>query len=103
MQKAYILRADKGWTVGKRKSGLGKDGEQAFLADYDPDRYERPSVAVDVALLSAFDGALYTLVTRRAAHPFKGRWALPGGFVGMRESLEKAAERVLVRATKLRS
>jgi 8-oxo-dGTP diphosphatase len=74
----------------------GAGGEEAaFLAAYDPGAFERPSVAVDVALVAALDGHLHTVLVRRTAHPFKGRWALPGGFVGMKESLEAAADRVL--------
>ena len=69
--------------------------EVAFLAAYDPGAFERPSVAVDVALLSAFDGALHALLLRRDQHPHRGRWALPGGFVRMDESLEEAAGRLL--------
>jgi 8-oxo-dGTP diphosphatase len=76
----------------KRSGGIG---ESAFLDAYDPSRFERPSVAVDVALVSASAGALHTLVVRRAEHPDKGRWALPGGFVGIDEPLEAAAARVL--------
>jgi 8-oxo-dGTP diphosphatase len=48
-----------------------------------------------VALLSAAGGALHTLVVRRAEHPQRGRWALPGGFVRPDESLDAAAARVL--------
>lgn len=69
--------------------------EATFLEGYDPGRFERPSVAVDVALVSAAEGALHTLVVRRTEHPGKGRWALPGGFVGIREGLDAAAARVL--------
>ncbi len=69
--------------------------EDLFLQAYDPSAFERPSVAVDVALLSPFAGALHTLVLRRRDHPCKGRWALPGGFVRMDESLEGAAARAL--------
>jgi 8-oxo-dGTP diphosphatase len=69
--------------------------EQAFLEAYDPNQFERPSVAVDVVLLSASEGTLLTLLHQRRDHPFRGRFALPGGFVGMDESLEAAAERVL--------
>jgi 8-oxo-dGTP diphosphatase len=69
--------------------------EQKFLETYDVSKFERPSVAVDVALLSVSDGALFTRVVRRDEHPFKGRWALPGGFVKMDESLDAAAGRVL--------
>jgi 8-oxo-dGTP diphosphatase len=73
----------------------GPAGEAAFLAASDPDRFERLSVAVDVALLSAAEGALHALVVRRDDHPARGRWALPGGFVGPAEPLEAAAARVL--------
>src|SRR5687768_16816921 len=78
------------------------DSEEAFLARYEPSRFPRPSVAVDVALLSAGPDGLHTVVVRRSAHPFKGRWSLPGGFVGMTESLDDAAARVLARGTGLR-
>lgn len=69
--------------------------ERAFLESYDASAYEHPSVSVDVALLTASEGALSTLVVQRVEPPHKGRWALPGGFVGMSESLEAAAFRVL--------
>jgi 8-oxo-dGTP diphosphatase len=73
----------------------GGDDEARFLAEYDPSAYERLSVAVDIALISAFDGDLYTLLHRRREHPFKDRWSLPGGFVRPAESLEQAAARLL--------
>lgn len=86
-------------TRRKRQAG---GGEKAFLEAYDPGAFERPSVTVDVALLSAFDGSLSTLVREREAHPFKGRFALPGGFVAMDESLDGAAHRVLAEKAGLR-
>ena len=78
-----------------RQGKRGGDAEKAFLDAYDPGAFERPSLTVDVALLSAFDGALSTLLIERGAHPFKGRFALPGGFVRIDESLDDAACRVL--------
>jgi len=72
------------------------DDELAFLAGYDASRYPRPSVAVDVVLLSVRDGDLWTLLGRRHEQPGKGRWALPGGFVGFDEPLDATASRVLV-------
>jgi 8-oxo-dGTP diphosphatase len=69
--------------------------EAAFLEAYDPARYDRPSVAVDVALLAIRDGALWTLLIRRGEHPDRGAWALPGVFVGIAEGLDEAAARAL--------
>lgn len=69
--------------------------EQAFLASYDPSRFEHPSLAVDVVILTVRDGGLRVALVRRDEHPGKGKWALPGGFVGIRESLDAAAARVL--------
>jgi 8-oxo-dGTP diphosphatase len=77
------------------KPVLDADEEARFLASYDPNDYERLSVAVDVVLISAFDGHLFTLLARRKEHPHRNRWALPGGFVRPRESLEVAAARLL--------
>ena len=69
--------------------------ERAFLAAYDAARYPRPSVTVDVVLLTVRDGGLWALLGRRAGHPARDRWAFPGGFVGIDESLDDAAARVL--------
>lgn len=66
-----------------------------FLADYDPSAFDRPSITVDVALLSVKDDALVTLLHARPSPPFRGRHALPGGFLRMDEPLERAAARVL--------
>ncbi len=72
---------------------LPPDDEQAFLASYDASEFSHPSVAVDVALLTVDQGRLQALLVRRAEHPALGQWALPGGFVGIRESLDDAAAR----------
>jgi 8-oxo-dGTP diphosphatase len=73
--------------------------ELAFLAAYDASRYPRPSVAVDVVLLTVTDGAVHALLARRTEHPDRGRWALPGTFLAIDESPDAAAGRVL--ATKV--
>ena len=52
-------------------------------------------VAVDTALITALDGALWTLLIRRQNEPFAGSRAIPGGLVARDESLDDAAERVL--------
>jgi len=70
-------------------------GESAFLASYDPAAYDRPSVAVDLVLMSVINGAPAALLLRREDSPHAGRWALPGGFVRMDEGLDEAARRIL--------
>jgi len=69
--------------------------EAAFLSAYDPERYARPAVAVDLVLMSVVEGAPAALLIRRDAHPAQGKWALPGGFVGIDEALDDAARRIL--------
>ncbi len=69
--------------------------EQVFLAAYDATEFDRPSLAVDVVILTVIDGGLQVALVERAEHPDKGRWALPGGFVRIDESLDSAATRVL--------
>jgi len=86
----------------RRSTTDAGDDEATFLASYDASQYERPSVTVDVALLTVDDGALRTMLTKRDAPPHRGRYALPGGFVRMDESLDDAAARVLADKTGVR-
>jgi 8-oxo-dGTP diphosphatase len=53
------------------------------------------SVAVDLVLLTIRDGELCALLIRRGIAPYRGRWALPGGFVLATEDLDAAAVREL--------
>jgi 8-oxo-dGTP diphosphatase len=65
-------------------------------------KYPRPSVTVD-AVVFGLDGAvLKVLLVERILGPFKGCWALPGGFVHMNESLEDAALRELSEETNVK-
>lgn len=60
------------------------------------ERHPRPSVAVDVALMTVMDGALRVLLMRREdGAAVGGDWALPGGFVYIDDPLERTVERVL--------
>jgi 8-oxo-dGTP diphosphatase len=72
-----------------------RSGEAEFLAEYDVSAFPRPSVTVDVVLLSVRGEHILTRLVKRDAHPFRGHFALPGGFVGMKETLAEASERVL--------
>src|SRR2546423_15700915 len=56
--------------------------------------YQRPSVTVDVVIVTR-EAAPKVLLIRRRADPFAGAWALPGGFVDPGETLAAAAEREL--------
>ena len=69
--------------------------ESDFLKEYDPRAFQRPSVTVDLVLFGLRDNRPTVLLVRRDQHPHSGRWALPGGFVGIEESLDAAAARVL--------
>jgi len=69
--------------------------EADFLKEYDPSAFQRPSVAVDLVLLGVREGRPAVLLVKRDEHPHAGRWSLPGGFVGIDESLDTAAVRVL--------
>lgn len=57
------------------------------------------SVAVDLVVLTVSDGQLQVLLINRGVEPFKGRLALPGGFVLQDEDLLDAAERELAEET----
>ena len=57
--------------------------------------YPRPSVAVDVAVMTVTDdGELAVLVLRRSGDK-AGQWALPGRFLRERERLDEAVARTL--------
>jgi 8-oxo-dGTP diphosphatase len=69
---------------------------------YDPSRYDRPSVTVDVVIFTLQSGELHVLLVQRKHWPFEGRWAIPGGFINMDEALEQAARRELEEETGVR-
>lgn len=73
---------------GKRDGGE----EQRFLEKYRAKDYPRPSVAVDLVIFTIIDAQLRVLLVRRQEHPFKGSWALPGGFVRVGESAKDQGE-----------
>ena len=62
--------------------------------------YPRPALTVDCVIFGLDESTqLKILLIQRGHDPFKGSWALPGGFVDMGETLESAALRELYEET----
>ena len=57
------------------------------------DVYIPPTVTVDGVVFEIVDGALSVLLIRRSAEPFKGEWALPGGFMDRTDASAAGAAR----------
>lgn len=75
--------------------------EEAYLAQYDPNRYLKPAVTVDVLVFytHAKTKENMVLLVQRKQHPFRNSWAIPGGFVNIDEDLDTAARRELQEET----
>ncbi len=63
--------------------------------------WPRPMVTVDAVVFTVSSKNVKVLLINRGTEPFKGNWALPGGFVDMDEELEDAAARELAEETGL--
>ena len=75
--------------------------ERAFLASYNVHDYDVPLTSVDLVIFTVRDDALHVLLVQRGEHPFKGAWALPGGFINLQTDtdLDAAALRKLQEKT----
>lgn len=61
--------------------------------------FERPNLAVDCVVFGLDEEDLKIILIQRDLAPFKGKWAIPGGFIHIDESLEQAAKRELKEET----
>ena len=61
--------------------------------------YARPALTVDCVVFGLDQEDLKVLLIQRDLEPFAGRWALPGGFVNVGESIDAAAKRELYEET----
>lgn len=65
-------------------------------------KYPHPAVTADCVIFG-FDGvSIKVLLIQRGIEPYKGRWALPGGFVNINETAEECACRELAEETGLK-
>jgi len=74
---------------------MGEKKKKSFCYEF-----PRPSLTVDVALVTQ-EKTPRVLLIRRKAEPFAGKWALPGGFVDESERLIDSARRELKEETGL--
>lgn len=95
------------------KNNLDKhfiDNEEEFIKDYDENDYKRPSVTNDIIIFTTADmeednlrkvpkRGMQVILIKRDDYPYIDKWALPGGFVGIEESLEAGAKRKLKEKT----
>ncbi len=58
-------------------------------------QHPRPALTVDCVVFGFDEAELKVLLIERALEPFKGKWALPGGFVRVDETVDNAARREL--------
>jgi 8-oxo-dGTP diphosphatase len=86
------------------------DKEDEFLRNYDVNDFKRPSVTNDIIIFTTDDKeednlrkvpkkGVQVILVKRNDYPYKDKWALPGGFVDINESLEEGAKRKLKEKT----
>lgn len=85
--------------------------EEKFLNEYHIEDYERPSIATDIVMFSVVreseaenfrklpEQSLGILLIKRGSYPYKGCWALPGGFLKANEDVVETAKRELYEET----
>ena len=87
--------------------------EEEFLKNYDSSGFEKLSATTDILIFSVASSKqenyrklnnkhFSVLLVKRNRFPFKDMWCLPGGFIGIDETSEDAAKRILERETNLK-
>lgn len=90
------------------------NSEEEFLKDYNPRGYDPIAVTSDILILSVSnketdnyrkldEKQFSVLLVKRNTYPFKDKWCLPGGFIGVSETLDEAAKRILKEETNLKN
>jgi len=64
--------------------------------------YPRAALTVDAIVFVKHGGSASVVLIERGREPFKNKWALPGGFIEMDETLETASKRELFEETGLK-
>lgn len=88
------------------------NSEEEFLRDYNSDDFEKLSMTTDILIISVSSEEsdnyrktdkkkMSILLVKRNNYPFKDKWCLPGGFVGIDEELDEAPKRILKNETNL--
>lgn len=100
---AFLEKLDGFFGTGE-KNKAGQSLEE-FLAAYNPKKYDCPSNTTDIVVirckkkLKRWGQPLQVLLVKRSNHPSIGYWAVPGGFVELRENLKEGAARELYEET----
>lgn len=72
--------------------------EAAWLAQYhagEIENYPKPSMTADIILFTIEGGVLKVLLIERRDHPFKGRWAIPGGYLDVGNGVTEQGEHLI--------